>query len=64
MRSKNVLLARTGQTVFLTSVHTLFFTPLKNLEEGVSNILGLIQEVLNLYFVGFFNNIVFWIVAH
>lgn len=57
MRSKDVLLARTGQTVFLTIVHTLFFAPLKNSEEGVSNRLGLIQEVLNLYFVGFFNNI-------
>ncbi|CUM53305.1 uncharacterized protein AC631_00553 [Debaryomyces fabryi] len=57
VRSKDVLIARTGQTVFLTIIHTLFFAPLRNTEDGISNRLGLIQEVLNLYFVGFFNNV-------
>ncbi|CUM48721.1 unnamed protein product [Debaryomyces tyrocola] len=57
VRSKDVLIARAGQTIFMTIVHTLFFAPLRNSEEGVNNRLGLIQEVLNLYFIGFFNNV-------
>lgn len=57
IRSKDVLFARAGQTIFLSIVHTLYFAPLKNSEEGISNRLGLIQEVLNLYFVGLINNV-------
>ncbi|KAG5421957.1 hypothetical protein I9W82_001050 [Candida metapsilosis] len=56
-RSKDSIISRIGQTVFLTIVHTLFFAPLKNTQDGINNRLGLIQEVLNLYFVGFVNNI-------
>ncbi|KAK6465476.1 ATP-dependent ABC transporter [Scheffersomyces coipomensis] len=56
-RSRDVVISRAGQTIFLTIVHTLFFAPLRNSEEGISNRLGLIQEVLNLYFVGLVNNI-------
>ncbi|KAK6197483.1 ATP-dependent ABC transporter [Scheffersomyces amazonensis] len=56
-RSKDVIFSRAGQTIFLTIVHTLFFSPLRNSQEGISNRLGLIQEVLNLYFVGLVNNI-------
>ncbi|KAK6457889.1 ATP-dependent ABC transporter [Scheffersomyces xylosifermentans] len=56
-RAKDVVISRAGQTIFLTIIHTLFFAPLRNSEEGISNRLGLIQEVLNLYFVGLVNNI-------
>ena len=42
---------------FLAIVHTLYFTPLRNTQEGISNRLGLVQEVLNLYFAGLINNI-------
>ena len=57
IRSRDVLIARAGQTIILTIVHTLYFAPLKNSEEGITNRMGLIQEVLNLYFIGFFNNV-------
>ncbi|KAI3404914.2 hypothetical protein KGF56_002243 [Candida oxycetoniae] len=56
-RSKDSVLSRMGQTVFLTIVHTLFFAPLRNTQDGIANRLGLIQEVLNLYFVGLVNNL-------
>ncbi|KAI5960485.1 hypothetical protein CANMA_003997 [Candida margitis] len=56
-RSKDSIISRIGQTIFLAIVHTLFFAPLKNTQDGINNRLGLIQEVLNLYFVGFVNNI-------
>ncbi|KAI5961976.1 hypothetical protein KGF57_001515 [Candida theae] len=56
-RSRDSIISRIGQTVFLSIVHTLFFAPLKNTQDGINNRLGLIQEVLNLYFVGFVNNI-------
>lgn len=57
LRSKNVMVSRMGQTIFLTIVHTLFFAPLTYDAAGISNRLGLIQEVMNLYFVGLINNI-------
>ncbi|KAG7664640.1 uncharacterized protein J8A68_001865 [[Candida] subhashii] len=56
-RAKDVVISRAGQTIFLTIIHTLFFTPLRNTQAGISNRLGLIQEVLNLYFAGLVNNI-------
>ncbi|WLF77916.1 hypothetical protein PVL30_001639 [Lodderomyces elongisporus] len=56
-RSKDSIISRVGQTVFLTIIHTLFFAPLRNTQDGIANRLGLIQEVLNLYFVGLVNNI-------
>lgn len=57
IRSKDVLISRMGQTILLGIVHALFFAPLKNSQDGISNRLGLIQEVLNLYFIGLVNNI-------
>lgn len=57
LRSKDALISRTGQIVILGVVHTLFFAPLKHSKEGIDNRLGLIQEALNLYYVGFLNNI-------
>lgn len=56
-RAKDVVINRAGQTIFLAIVHTLYFTPLRNTQEGISNRLGLVQEVLNLYFAGLINNI-------
>lgn len=57
LRSKDALVSRTGQVVLLGIIHTLFFAPLKHSKEGIDNRLGLIQEALNLYYIGFLNNI-------
>lgn len=51
-RDKEMIITRSAQTLILTVVHTLYFAPLRNNEAGIANRLGLIQEVLNLYFVG------------
>lgn len=56
-RSTDVLMARAFQITVLAIVHSLYFAPLRNSEEGISNRLGLVQEVLNIYFVGLVNNI-------
>lgn len=56
-RSFDIIIARAFQTIFLAIVHTVYFTPLRNNQDGISNRLGLVQEVLNLYFVGLINNI-------
>ncbi|EGV64158.1 hypothetical protein PSN45_003730 [Yamadazyma tenuis] len=55
-RSRDALFSRSFQVVALAVVHTLFFAPLKNTKEGIDNRLGLIQEVLNFYFIGLINN--------
>lgn len=57
IRATDIVVARAGQTVLLAVIHTLFFAPLKNGPEGVSNRLGLIQEVCLMLFVGLVNNI-------
>lgn len=57
VRDIDVIVSRAAQIVFLTVVHTLFFAPLRNGPGGIENRMGLIQEVLNLYFVGLLNNI-------
>ncbi|KAL6453695.1 hypothetical protein SBY92_005267 [Candida maltosa Xu316] len=56
-RHKDVVINRAGQTIFLAIIHTLYFAPLKNTQDGISNRLGLVQEVLNLYYAGLVNNI-------
>lgn len=56
-RSFDVLFCRIGQLLGLSIVHALYFAPLKNDSESILNRLGLIQEVLNLYFYGLINNI-------
>lgn len=55
-RSKEALVTRSVQVIVLGVVHTLFFSPLSNGRDGIDNRLGLIQEVLNFYFIGFINN--------
>lgn len=57
LRSGDVLFARAFQTVLLAIIHALYFSPLKNNPDGISNRLGLVQEVLNIYFVGLINNV-------
>ncbi|KAI5954650.1 hypothetical protein KGF54_002426 [Candida jiufengensis] len=56
-RSIDILFSRIFQVILLGVVHVMFFTPLKNNQAGIVNRLGLIQEVLNLYFIGLINNI-------
>lgn len=56
LRSRDALATRSAQVVVLGVIHALFFSPLRNSREGVDNRLGLIQEVLNFYFIGFINN--------
>jgi ABC-type multidrug transport system ATPase subunit len=57
VRDRDMLMTRATQIIILTIVHTLYFAPLKNTEDGIANRLGLIQEVLNLYYVGLISNI-------
>lgn len=57
IRAKDVLISKAGQIMILSIIHALFFAPLHNTQEGISNRLGLIQEVLNLYFCGLLNNV-------
>lgn len=57
IRNFDILFAKIIQTVLLGVVHTLFFARLSDEQYGISNRLGLIQEVLNLYFVGLINNV-------
>lgn len=57
LRSLDILFSRGFQVVLLAITHTLFFAPLRNTAAGIDNRLGLVQEVLNLYFVGLINNI-------
>ncbi|KAK6462332.1 ABC transporter family protein [Scheffersomyces coipomensis] len=57
LRTFDILFARLFQTIFLGIIHALFFSPLKHTTQGIANRLGLVQEVLNLYFVGLINNI-------
>ncbi|CAN3375613.1 hypothetical protein DIURU_005653 [Diutina rugosa] len=56
-RTPDVLFTRGFQGVALAVFYTLFFAPLRNGAEGVDNRLGLIQSLLNIYFVGLLNNI-------
>ncbi|ABN67689.2 ABC transporter family protein [Scheffersomyces stipitis CBS 6054] len=57
IRSPDILFARVFQVILLAIIQTLYFAPLRNNRDGISNRLGLVQEVLNLYFVGLVNNI-------
>lgn len=57
IRTFDILFAKVIQTILLGIANTLFFAPLKNNQAGIANRLGLVQEVLNLYFVGLINNI-------
>lgn len=56
-RATDVMIARTSQAIFLAAVYALFYAPLRNSQAGISNRLGLTQNVINLYFCGLVNNI-------
>ncbi|ANZ76983.1 BA75_04310T0 [Komagataella pastoris] len=56
-RDQGVVAARLYQVMALCVIHALFYAPLKNGADGISNRLGLIFQVLNLYYAGFINNI-------
>lgn len=56
LRSRDAFVTRATQVIMLGIVHALFFAPLKNDKAGLDNRLGLIQEVLNFYFIGLINN--------
>lgn len=56
-RASDVVVARVSQVLFLAAVYALFFAPLKNSQDGITDRFGLVQSVLNLYFCGLVNNI-------
>lgn len=57
LRSVDVMFARVFQVCALGAVYALFFAPLKDNVEGISDRLGLTQSVINLYFCGLINNL-------
>lgn len=57
MRSSEIFFARTTQILGIAIIYALFYAPLKNNQIGISNRLGLIQNVVNLFFCGLVNNI-------
>lgn len=56
LRSRDAFITRSVQVIALGIVHALFFSPLRNTKAGLDNRLGIIQEVLNFYFIGLVNN--------
>lgn len=56
-RAKDLVIARVGQPLVLAAVYALFFAPLKQTTQGISDRLGLTQCVINLYFCGLLNNL-------
>lgn len=57
IRSFDVLFAKYLLVVLLAVLYVLFFTPLRLTQDGITNRLGLVQEVLLLYYVGLINNL-------
>uniref|UniRef100_A0A0L0NS41 ABC transporter domain-containing protein n=1 Tax=Candidozyma auris TaxID=498019 RepID=A0A0L0NS41_CANAR len=57
LRSVDVMFARVFQVCALGAIYAIFFAPLKNNVQGISDRLGLTQSVINLYFCGLLNNL-------
>jgi len=57
LRNQQVFIARISQVAGMGVIIAVFFAPLKNDFIGVSNRLGLVQEVTSLYFCGMLNNL-------
>ncbi|CCH46898.1 putative ABC transporter [Wickerhamomyces ciferrii] len=57
LRNQQVFVARRTQVAGMGVIIALFFAPLKNNHIGVSNGLGLVQEVTSLYYCGMLNNL-------
>lgn len=55
-RSPHLIAARIGQVAGIAIVLALYFSPLGNGAVGISNHLGLTQQICSLYFVGMLNN--------
>jgi ABC-type multidrug transport system ATPase subunit len=55
-RSPHMIVARVMQVVGIGIIFCLFFAPLKDDYMGITNRLGLVQEITCLYFVGMLNN--------
>lgn len=55
-RSPHLIAARIGQVVGIAVVLALYFAPIKDGYVGITNRLGLTQEITALYFVGMLNN--------
>ncbi|OBA21751.1 P-loop containing nucleoside triphosphate hydrolase protein [Metschnikowia bicuspidata var. bicuspidata NRRL YB-4993] len=56
-RAVDILVARLWTVVALALIYAVFFSPLRNTQEGISNRLGLTQSIANLYFCGLVNNL-------
>ncbi|KAH3671245.1 hypothetical protein OGAPHI_000468 [Ogataea philodendri] len=56
VRDKNVLIARCTQVIGMGLILSLFFARLKHNNTSVQNRLGLIQQIVSLYFTGMLNN--------
>lgn len=57
LRNKDVFIARISQVAGMGVIIALYFAPLKNNYIGISNRLGLVQEITTLYFCGMLNNL-------
>lgn len=55
-RSPHYVIARIMQVCGIGIIFALYFAPLKNNYVGLTNRMGLIQEITGLYFVGMLNN--------
>lgn len=56
-RASDIFFARGLTVITLGIIYALFFAPLKSTPEGISDRLGLVQSVVNLYFCGLQNNL-------
>lgn len=57
VRDKNILIARSTQVLGLAVILALFFSRLKHNTTSIQNRLGLIQQLVSLYFTGMLNNL-------
>ncbi|KAL1959781.1 hypothetical protein VTO42DRAFT_926 [Malbranchea cinnamomea] len=56
-RQPHLVIARIMQTIGIAIILTLFFAPLKRNYESVQSRMGLVQQIVALYFVGMLQNI-------
>ncbi|KAG7886199.1 hypothetical protein KL936_005116 [Ogataea polymorpha] len=56
IRDKNILFARCTQVIGMGVILSLFFARLKHNNTSIQNRLGLIQQIVSIYFTGMLNN--------
>lgn len=56
-RHKDILFVRIFNTIGVGGLSALFYAPIKNDYIGITNILGLVQQLSSLYFIGMLNNV-------